>query len=332
MASQKTKFTVGLFLAGGLAIAVLSAVWLGMTKFLMKGTHYVTYFNESVQGLDKDSPVKYRGVPVGRVERIEVAPDSKLVKVVLRIESGQTLDRDIVAQLKAVGITGSVFIELDRKTPDEPDRSPALSFPSEFPIVASRPSEISQILQGLDDIVNKVNKIDFAGITRQFQDDLKRIDQAIADANVKGLSASLEAALRGLRRITESERWEVILTSVEDTTKSLSTLMDKGDKTLEDVRGLIADNKDTVRSAVGDFRRAAENANTLLEKGTSLVTGSDETFAQLRKHLIVTSQNLEKASEKLDTLLELLNRQPSQLLFGDAPVPRPVEPDREKNP
>ncbi len=258
MASQKTKFTVGLFLAGGLAIAVLSAVWLGMTKFLMKGTHYVTYFNESVQGLDKDSPVKYRGVPVGRVERIEVAPDSKLVKVVLRIESGQTLDRDIVAQLKAVGITGSVFIELDRKTPDEPDRSPALSFPSEFPIVASRPSEISQILQGLDDIVNKVNKIDFAGITRQFQDDLKRIDQAIADANVKGLSASLEAALRGLRRITENERWEVILTSVEDTTKSLSTLMDKGDKTLEDVRGLIADNKDTVRSAVGDFRRAAE--------------------------------------------------------------------------
>jgi len=115
MASQKAKFIVGLFLVCGIGIALLAFIWLGMSRYFEKGRFYVTYFNESVQGLDKDSPVKYRGVSVGRVHSISVAPDSKLVKVVLKIETGMVLDTNMVAQLKSVGITGSVFIELDQK-------------------------------------------------------------------------------------------------------------------------------------------------------------------------------------------------------------------------
>ena len=115
MASKKAKFTVGLFVAGGLTISVLAIVWLGMARYFEKGKFFVTYFNESVQGLKKDSPVKYRGVSIGRVESIGVAPDSKLIQVILKIESGQKLDNNIVAQLKNVGITGSMLVELDRK-------------------------------------------------------------------------------------------------------------------------------------------------------------------------------------------------------------------------
>jgi phospholipid/cholesterol/gamma-HCH transport system substrate-binding protein len=114
MASPKTKLAVGLFVACGLACAVLAVIWLGMSRFLEKGQFYVTYFDESIQGLVVDSPVKYRGVFIGRVESISVAPDSELIKVILKIESGQTLDSNIVAQLKSVGITGSMFVELDR--------------------------------------------------------------------------------------------------------------------------------------------------------------------------------------------------------------------------
>lgn len=337
MASQKTKFTVGLFLASGITIGVISVILLGMSRFLEKGNNYVTYFNESVQGLDADSPVKYRGVPVGRVESIAVAPDSKLIKVVLKIESGQTLDRDLVVQLKAVGLTGSMFVELDRRKPGEPDRSPPLSFPSEYPIVASEPSDIRQIFQGLDEIVNKVNRLDLEGIVRKIKNNLDRIDQTIADADVKGLSRNLEAGLQGVRRIADSERWETILASVEEATKSLNTLLERGnrglaaaERTLEDVQGIVTDKQQAVRTALDDFRKAMENANLLLEKGSSLVSDSDDTLARLRRHLLVTGQNLEKASDSLNQLLELVTRQPSQLLFGEPPAPRKVEPDSEK--
>jgi phospholipid/cholesterol/gamma-HCH transport system substrate-binding protein len=337
MASQKTKFTVGIFLASGITIGVISVILLGMSRFLEKGNYYVTYFNESVQGLDADSPVKYRGVPVGRVESIAVAPDSKLIKVVLKIESGQTLDRDLVAQLKAVGITGAMFVELDRRKPGAPDHSPPLSFPSEYPIVASEPSDIRQIFQGLDEIVNKVNRLDLEGIVQKIKNNLDRIDQTIADADVKGLSRNLEAGLQGVRRIADSERWETILASVEEATKSLNTLLERGnrglaaaERTLEDVQGIVGDKQQAVRTALDDFRKAMENANLLLEKGSSLVSDSDDTLSRLRRHLLVTGQNLEKASDSLNQLLELVTRQPSQLLFGEPPAPRKVEPDSEK--
>jgi phospholipid/cholesterol/gamma-HCH transport system substrate-binding protein len=337
MASQKTKFTVGLFLASGIAIGVISVIWLGTSRFLEKGNYYVTYFNESVQGLDVDSPVKYRGVPVGRVQSIGVAPDSRLIKVVLKIESGQSLDRDITAQMKSVGITGAMFVELDRKAPGEPDRSPPLSFPSEYPIVASEPSDIRQIFQGLDEIVGKLNRLDIEGIVQKLKSNLDRIEQTIADVDAKGISQGMQASLHAVRRLVDSERWETILGSVEESAKALNTLLERGnrslaaaEKTLEDVQGLVTDKQHVVRKALDDFRTAMENANLLLEKGSSLVIDSDDTLARLRRNLLVTGQNLEKASDSLNQLLELVTHQPSQLLFGEPPTPRRVEPDPAK--
>jgi phospholipid/cholesterol/gamma-HCH transport system substrate-binding protein len=133
MASQRTKFALGLFITCGIGIAFFAVIWLGMSRFFEKGQYYATYFNESVQGLDVESPVKYRGVSIGRVDRISVAPDANLIQVILKIESGQTLDNNMVAQLKSVGITGSMVIELDHKKDGEPDLSPNFSFPSKFP-------------------------------------------------------------------------------------------------------------------------------------------------------------------------------------------------------
>lgn len=262
MASTKTKFAVGLFVAGGISIALLAIIWLGATRYFEKGQYYVAYFNESVQGLDKDSPVKYRGVTIGRAVTIGVAPDSKLIEVVLKIESGQKLGGDIVAQLKPVGITGSMFIELDQKKRDEPDRSPYLSFPSKYPIIASKPSEISELLHGIDKVLDQLNSLDLEGISDKLKLTLDSLNQAIVDANVKAISENLASSLEILD--------QRILVRVESTT------------------------------------------------------------ARLERHLGVTGQNLEKASANLNRLLELLADQPSQLLFGEPPPRRKVEPEDHK--
>ena len=43
------------------------------------------------------------------------------------------------------------------------------------------------------------------------------------------------------------------------------------------------------------------------------------------RHLVVVAQNLERASEDLQRLLDVLANQPSQLMFGERPAPRKVE-------
>jgi phospholipid/cholesterol/gamma-HCH transport system substrate-binding protein len=330
MASQKTKFVVGLFLVCGIGIALLAFIWLGMSRYLEKGRYYVTYFNESVQGLDKDSPVKYRGVSVGRVYSISVAPDSKLVKVVLKIETGMVLDTNIVAQLRAVGITGSVFVELDQKTKDQPDRSPPLSFPSEYPIVASKPSELGEILKGIDDIVNKIKALDLEGIVAKIKSSLDTIETTVQEANVKGLSRKLEGSIDQLHQILDYEQWEKILASTQTTIQSANEFFVKGNATfthvesaLSQARGVIADNEQAIREAL-------KNVNIAIEKTASLTTGADETFSHMRQNLLVTAQNLERASENLNRFLEILAEQPSQLVFGEPPPRREMETKSSK--
>jgi phospholipid/cholesterol/gamma-HCH transport system substrate-binding protein len=334
MASQKTKFTVGLFLIAGTGMFLLTVIWLGMSHFLQEGQYYVTYFNESVQGLEIDSPVKYRGVPIGRVESIDVAPDEKLIQVTLKIEERQELDEDTVAQLKLVGITGSIFVELSRRAEGEPDRSPPLTFPSEYPIIASRPSEISELFQGIDALLKQLNSLDLEGISEKLQLSLDNINKKVSEANVKGISDSLESSLVRIDHMMSDQRLDHILTSIEEASHSILALMAKMDgsltrldRLLDGTGGIIAEEKESIKKGIEDFRAAMENASRLFEKGSSLVTGTDESLSYVLEHLSVGAQNLERASENINRLIELLAEQPSQLLFGEPPLPRKVEKD-----
>ncbi len=357
MASQKTKFAVGLFVASGIGITLMAIIWLGMSRYLEKGKFYAAYFDESVQGLSKDSPVKYRGVSVGRVESIRVAPDAKLIQVLLKLESNQVLDRNIVAQLKDVGITGSMFVELDRKNKGEPDRSPPITFPSEYPIVASKPSEFAELLRGLDDVLNHIKTIDLKGISDKLKltfdnvnrmiadaempaisakvrESLGNIDRMIVDADIKGVSTKLQSSLASAGRILDSKRWDRILASVDDAAQSLNKLLDKAgsslgqmDKFLVGVEDMVVDNEENIKKAVEDLRQAMRNANVLLEKGALFIGNADGTFFQLKRQLSVSAQNLEKATDNLNQFLGLVADHPSQLIFGEPPVPRSVEPE-----
>ena len=85
--AKKTRkyFVVGLFVTLAFLIAATAIVWINASKYFEQGSMYVTFFNESVQGLSKDSEVKYQGVKVGRVTDIRIAPDNKTVAVYMMV-------------------------------------------------------------------------------------------------------------------------------------------------------------------------------------------------------------------------------------------------------
>jgi phospholipid/cholesterol/gamma-HCH transport system substrate-binding protein len=315
MASQRTKFALGLFVTCGIGVVCFAIIWLGMSEFFEKGRYYTTYFNESVQGLGADSPVKYRGVPIGRVDGITVAPDGKLIQVVLKIESGQTLDGDTVAQLKSVGITGSMFVELDQKQEGEPDLSPHFSFPSEYPILASKPSNINTLMQSIGDALSQTKKMDLEGISQKIKRTIDNINQAIADANVKKISKSIESSFK-----------KTVL-SINRIMNKAGRSLDRAENTIGALEGIAVAKQNIVKKGIDDFKQTMENANRLSKQGVSLVNGTHDSLFLLSRHLLTIAQNLEKASENLNRIIELVSDHPSQLIFGKAPVPRKVEED-----
>ncbi len=129
MSARSSKFLIGIFVITGVLMCVVIIIWVGAADLFMKGSTYVTYFDESVQGLQADSTVKYRGVAIGKVESIKVAPDYRLIEVAMKIDLSSDLQYNTIAQLRTTGITGIVFIELDRLKKGDEVNSPSIIRP-----------------------------------------------------------------------------------------------------------------------------------------------------------------------------------------------------------
>jgi phospholipid/cholesterol/gamma-HCH transport system substrate-binding protein len=326
MASQRTKLAVGLFLVAGTAIAIVAFIWLGVTRYFESGYLYVTYFNESVQGLERASPVKYRGVTIGRVESIGVAPDSKLIKVVLKVDTGMVPDSNIVAQLKNVGITGSMFVELDQRKEGEPDQSPPLTFPSEYPIVASKPAEISELLRGLDEVLSKIRAIDLDSVVGKVELNLDLMGEAFREADFAEISRKAEETLNRMNHLVDEERWDGILKALKDTIQSADAMFIRAETVFDRAGSIMAEKGDAIGEALEDFREATRSAHVLFHNASALAGKTDDTLSAVRGHLVSTARNLDRASRNLERLMEVVAEHPSQLLFGQPPPPREVKP------
>ena len=111
----KVNYTiVGAFvLVLGLAL-IAGVLWLSSGgAYRRVYDSYLAYMDESASGLSLDAPVRYRGVEVGRVRRIALAPqDIERVQLTLEIERGTPVKVDTIAVLRVQGLTGIGYIEL----------------------------------------------------------------------------------------------------------------------------------------------------------------------------------------------------------------------------
>lgn len=335
MASMKTKFAVGLFMLIGILIAVAAITWLGMSHYFEAGKLYSAYFDESVQGLDKDSPVKYRGVPVGRVVSIGVAPDSTLIEVDMKIQSGFELDKhinDIVAQLTSVSITGIVFVGLDRKGPGYVSRSPKLSFKSKYPVIDTEPSDLQKYMEGLEDVLKQLKSMDVEGISTRVKTTLDLLEKTIENAKIKEISDSIRSSLSKVEQILDLKKWYAILDTMESAGSSINQLSENADQTVGQIGQMVTrldeivgQNEKGISDAIKDFQNAMKNADTLMANGSELINKSGSSISILVSHLLATEQNLQSATENLNRFIEIIANQPSQLIFSEPPAPRKIE-------
>ena len=332
MASVKTKLAVGLFVVAGFTMVIFAVVWLGMSNYLEKGKFYVAYFDESVQGLDRDSPVKYRGVSIGKVYSIGVAPDANLIEVVLKIETGLKLDKTIVAQLKAVGITGIMFVELEKKRPGDILVAPGNKFESSYPVIDTRPSEIKKIMEAVNDILQEFKDMDINGVLESLQSMLARLEQTMEEAQLKTLSEEMQVTIRDIRSSMDPESWNSTLDSVEMASDNIDVLANdirqtvaRADTTLESYNLLASENKDDIHALLADMRTSLDNINKLALNSSDLVVQSNREIISLAGEFRKSLREYDKAGKNLNRFLEQIADHPSQLFLGEPPQDKTLE-------
>jgi phospholipid/cholesterol/gamma-HCH transport system substrate-binding protein len=305
MAGTATNhWKLGLFVVVTVATLVAGVFWLGARRLHREAFPVVSYFDESVQGLDVGSPVKFRGVTLGTVTDITVAPDHRHVQVTadiyvdalarLGLGDGKApkpgdrfIDPNLRVRLASAGITGVRFLQTDFVDPKK-FPPPELPFPPPWNYVPSAESTLKSLEVSVTEILDRFPALEEqAGVVLA---DLRKTLSSFDDlaGNLRDDDGPFQKLL--VRLSSAANRLEVAVTDAElsATTKSL-------------------------RGASGSVGTAADSVG-------SAASGIGDARDELRDSLVALRETL----DAVRALADSLERDPSRLLRGvpgDAPVP-----------
>lgn len=196
-----THVKLGLFAIATVFAATVVVVALGLHQMHGATVTYHTYFDESVQGLDVGASVKYRGVPIGTVSDIAIAPDRVHVDVALALRQSAVDRLDLAsvppgarAQLGTQGITGVKSIDIDFFAPGT-SAAPELPFVPAERTIASRPSLLHGLAANLDAIGEKL-----PGLIGRGSAALAKLEQLVDELRSAHVGARLGNTLAGIDR------------------------------------------------------------------------------------------------------------------------------------
>jgi phospholipid/cholesterol/gamma-HCH transport system substrate-binding protein len=182
---------VGVFVIVLSTALIAGLLWLSSGKYYRKSYDtYQTYMTESVSGLNLNAPVRYRGVDVGRVRRIALAPGNvEQVQVTLDIERGTPIKEDTLAVLQTQGLTGIAYVELTAGHRGSPPLQARAG--EAYPVIKSAPSLMTRLETSIPALLANLDRAGDNFNALMDEDNRRALKRTLADLEV--LSRTLAA-------------------------------------------------------------------------------------------------------------------------------------------
>jgi paraquat-inducible protein B len=319
---EANKYKLGIFVITGLALLVMVLFMLGISEAFKKKINFLTYFKESVQGLDIGSSVKFRGVTIGKVTRIAIMPKSNFIRVDMQARPSSIqpsepgaepvdffkhlnleVNRGLRCRLELAGITGMKYVELDymtqEKTAQANIKSKKLSMiknseirivpPENILYIPSTPSLMAGLRTSLSVALARIANIDFAKMSNDISATLTEAKRLLSNDKINGVIQKMDATFANISKLTDNLN------------KSLS----------EDKLKLIT--KD-IREALKNIKRLTKNADTELQ--TAKLSETTEAIRELKADLSVTASKLNNTLDAVTELAISIDDDPGSLIRG----------------
>ncbi|MBY0475524.1 MAG: MlaD family protein [Nitrosomonas sp.] len=264
-----------------LSISVaLVAMWFSGNN--TKRTDYLVVTKESVSGLNPQSAVHYRGVNIGKVEKIQFDLDNPhQILIQIAVNENVTLRKSVYAQLGYQGVTGLAYIQLNDDGVDNEILSD-----ERIPMRRSLLDEVTgsgqDLLSNVNQLVLKMHQL----LNEQNQNHVSQILQNIGKAtnNFDNIAGHLQPVLSAFTELT-----------VES-----GTLVKRLDQLLGELNLTVS--KANQKEGIFD---------SLSQSTQELAT----TIPELRQ----LSHSIIRNSNNLDKVLHQLEENPQSLIFGRTP-------------
>ncbi|MEN2975837.1 MlaD family protein [Tistrella bauzanensis] len=322
METRANHLIVGSFVLALLIGLVGFVLWLAGSGNDRAVTRYDIFFAQAITGLRTGDPVSYRGIPVGQISEIRIAPgDADRILVTADIDRGTPISPNTVATLALRGITGGAYVLLDT------DESGALAStsvtgesPEGHPVIPSKASRIDQIIAGAPDLITRaITLLDQANevfgpenraMISATLSDLKTVSGAIAKnpERLDQIMADAQATMAEAR--AAAERFDGMMTSLQGTAGNLDTELKA---TLTELRSAVGAIDKGSAALMDELRGTNRNLNSLIDENRTPINDFTSNGLYELTSLLAEARSLVTT---LNSLAVQIERDPQRFLLG----------------
>ena len=288
METKANYVAVGAFVLTCLVATTAALLWLAGAQFADEFAIYRTYFEGGATGLGPGTIVRYNGIEVGNVAEVNFDPNNpRQIIADLQIDPQLQMREDAVASLELQGLTGGIYVLITGGTNTAPFLTRMPDQP--YPIINSRQSAIQRLFAGTPELLTQLTVLAESGIDLLNEENREALAESFA--NLRDITMAL------------SNRAE----EIDAALANLGPVMERFNSVL-----ISAD------AAMSQFGEVATSVDETAQSLTQLAVGFDEAVNQGAvpeiEKLLVEARAL---IVSLGRLSEAIERQPTQLLFGD---------------
>ena len=320
---------IGAFVTFAGALFVMLIMYFGADKLSKTATRYLMFFDQSVNGLEVGSAVKYRGVPVGTVERILIHIDgqkheSNAIPVVISIDHDRLMrefvdpnamyeaslhdliDRGLIARLNLESlITGQLFVELGYVNVDSLEYVSHLSESVEMIEIPTVGSSLHQITEDVAEVIAKITELDFEGIVMSTKEVLIDLETQVENLNTAGVSEAVVSAAEGINAFIESDELGKTLRELRESLEVVQVTL----ATYNMEEGALAEKVDRMMASVNE---SLEGFDLLVEQTSDII----EPGSSIRVEMSMALRELRRTAQSIRLLTDYIERNPNALLTG----------------
>ncbi len=324
MSLRASPTAIGLFMIGGIVLAVVGVATLASTTLFEERSTFVSLFEESVNGLERGAPVKFQGVPVGTVTEILIRIDERdktfevpvqydvdLTRLTTRAGKYLQLNRqDVLRQQIADGlraqlqmesmVTGQLYIELTYR-PDAPIESETAL--AEFPEIPTTPSLLAALGTGAGSVMEKVLQVLF------------QVNQLLNEVDMPGINAAVVSSAEAVERLVDSPEIRAAVQQVPGMTAQVNQTMAEVQRLAQHASAAIDPLQLQLEGTSTEMLAAMQALHGMLDEMAGLLS----TDSDLGYGLQETLASLRKAADALSVLATSLEQNPDMLIRGKKP-------------
>lgn len=300
MEREANYVAVGAFILLVIAMGVGFVLWYTDAGDRRDYELYEIYFAGSVSGLERGGPVRYLGVDVGRVRRIDIDHGNPgRVVVVAEIDRAAPISSATRASLGLQGVTGLLYVNL-KEVPDV-HKSTDLKQGQRYPVIESVASDFDTFIASLPELMSRANSL------------LERVGRVLSDDNLQNLSetmANLREASRGLPNTARNV--EKLVAEVQATAVEIHAAA-------EGLHGITTDVRPEIRTAVEKIGVVADNLAQASARIDRLSRDSEVQLGHFANTGLFELERLVRetrsAAREFRDLSRSLQENPSQILY-----------------